>query len=58
MATEGGAVGSTYFEVRFDDVPPETPKPEKPKEPTGGMSFSVGLGKIIYYQRHSLSEKT
>ena len=45
MASDGGgAIGSTFFEVRLDDIPPEEPKPEKQKG-TGGMSFNVDLGK-------------
>jgi len=43
MASDGGgAIGSTFFEVRLDDIPPEEPKPEKQKG-TGGMSFNVDL---------------
>ena len=45
MASDGGgAIGSTFFEVRLDDIPPEEPKPEKQKG-TGGMSFNVDLSK-------------
>ena len=47
MASDGGgAIGSTFFEVRLDDIPPEEPKPEKQKG-TGGMSFNVDLGKFL-----------
>jgi len=47
MASDGGgAIGSTFFEVRLDDIPPEEPKPEKQKG-TGGMSFNVDLGKFF-----------
>lgn len=43
MASDGGgAIGSTFFEVRLEDIPPEEPKPEKQKG-TGGMSFNVDL---------------
>ena len=49
MASDGGgAIGSTFFEVRLDDIPPEEPKPEKQKG-TGGMSFNVDLGKFLRY---------
>ena len=57
MASDGGgAIGSTFFEVRLDDIPPEEPKPEKQKG-TGGMSFNVDLGKffkklfMVFYYR-------
>ena len=50
MASDGGgAIGSTFFEVRLDDIPPEEPKPEKQKG-TGGMSFNVDLGKFEWIQ--------
>ena len=50
MASDGGgAIGSTFFEVRLDDIPPEELKPEKQKG-TGGMSFNVDLGKFEWVQ--------
>ena len=49
MASDGGgAIGSTFFEVRLDDIPPEEPKPEKQKG-TGGMSFNVDLGEFLWF---------
>ena len=50
--SEGATLGSTFFEVRLDDLPEvkdsnneaELENNEK-KVPTGGMSFNVGLGK-------------
>ena len=54
MASDGGgAIGSTFFEVRLDDIPPEEPKPEKQKG-TGGMSFNVDLGKFEQIQYRNL----
>ena len=56
MASDGGgAIGSTFFEVRLDDIPPEEPKVEKQKG-TGGMSFNVDLGKTDSLMSHILSE--
>jgi len=50
---EGEAVGSAFFEVRFDDFPDQIKIEENEKiskAPTGGLSFNVDIGTILRHR--------